>query len=482
MTSLKNAFIFILFIYLALSITACKQTYIRHYTDRIDPLLQTELSDPQPTIFTPYGLIQLSPVTYWEENSSQAGRYQSEARDKLAFEHFNLLRKTMPTHPDLRIHADYQNQSATSALRIERELSAVGRYATLQKDNNNKELRTEISAGTYTSIIEFILDTKTLTSIHLSPLSTSNESLINISRPDSFYLSLDFIHTDLPLHCLVRFSLLPTDIITSNGSLAIGDSLKEISLQTIDLVYETDEKKRQVLINTSFSRIDSDQVIRNFESESKGWWLEGVIQANKDAWKTHLSKFQLYGGKEEDQIQFFTYHYRLMRNLAFLTESAGRFPTNSINRSASKDLFEERFSWYGENPNNADLFWLRTTEAVAVKRLGLDFNKNLPLRIPTPFADIAKKLEETDIEQDSSALKMDFSYVKPSVSATLLKLSGIVPSSEEVQFGPFSFSYLQIFMGGNATYLRTEKQENLIDGVPYSTWFLNGMQQSENEQ
>lgn len=461
---------------LALSVLfGCNPSRTTQYTDRIDPLLNNDFSKAQPDVFMPYGLIQLSPVNDWIDNNP--GTFKLENNEQLAFEHFNKLRQQLVAHPDLRIEASIEDntfQNEPTSLTQDRQLAAVGRYAALQSTPSGKEIRTEASASYYSSLIEFIIDSQSNATISLSVLGEDQKNSFTVSRPDSFYLRIAFDDDIYPLHILSRISMFPSDVTLGSDTIEIGSTLRSEISQPIKLHFSTSDRKKQILLNTAFSRIDSNQVIRNFETDSKGWWLDGVIQANKDAWKTHFSKFQLFGGSLKDQIRFYTYHYRLLQNLAFLTESAGHYPLRDNTRTYSKDLNEERFSWYGSVPTASDIVWLRSMEAVPTKRLGLDISQNLPLPTPNAFGELALLMEEIETDTLEAYLFQKERNTKKSESTELLALAGLAIHENGLMLTSITFDQVQLFMGGNAKYYRSLDDESNVTTIDYPSWFIQG--------
>lgn len=460
----------------------CAKTQTTTYTDRIDPLLSLPVSDADPTIYQPFGMVQLSPITELDANNTfLAGSYNPAIKQFQGFEHFNLLRKSAnASHPDLRIGytlASSQNEAAIFDKST--ELAAVGRYAVLSEfPSNKKSVRTEASIGQFTSLIEFIFPENEQAKIGLQVLSLPNTAWM-INRADSFYVKISVLDKNQPLHSLVRFSMFPDRVTIGSKSLAIGDTLllNSSDESKVNVHYQTLDKRKQVLVNTGFSRINPDRAESNFEVDSQGWWLEGMVAKAKLAWRTHLSKFTIIGGSISDQIKFFTLHYRMLRSLSLLTESAGLYPKVDIT-TVGKDLNTDKYAWYGNSPSSATLFWLRSTEAVPIKQMGADYqDASLRLAQPTEFYNLAILVEE--LENEKVALLESAPDYYQGVAEQLLKLSGLsidYQNLDKVSFVGLPFGSFRMHLGGNAYYQRTEinASNTSSSSLPLLPWFDNG--------
>jgi len=472
----------LLFISLFL-LASCAKIQTTTYTDRIDPLLSVDGSAADPTIFQPYGMVQVTPITQIDvAEKYKAGKYVTDKKDFLGFEHFNLLRSTgNSNHPDLRI--GFELKSALNehpTFDESTELAAVGRYAVLPKFTSNaKDVRTEASVGQFTSLVEFIFPENEQNRIKLEVLASPNTPW-EVSRADSFYVKISIQDLAQPLHSLIRLSMFADSITVGNLSLAIGDTLRlNTATETeVKAHYQSADRQKQVLVNSGFSRINAARTESNFELDSQGWWLEGMVAKCKQTWRTHLSKFMVSGGNINDQITFYTLHYRSLRALSLLTESAGFFPEGST-ETFGKDLNTDKYAWYaGISPSWATLFWLRSTEAVAVKQLGEDYARS-SLRIPIPqaFSALAIELEELNLDGKNAAI--DTLLLNSKVSKQLLALTGLSVSplnKAEVSFSALPFSSFTMHIGGNAYYRRTV--ENAGMGTDHSLslllWLDNG--------
>lgn len=476
--SLQKAVLLLFVVFLS----QCAELKTDTYTDRIDPLLSLDGSDANPTIYMPFGMVQLTPITSFQSpDSNQPGKYVADKKTFLGFEHFNHLRThAVANHPDIRIGfelASTKNLSPTFDQST--ELAAVGRYAVLSEfPTSAKSVRTEAAVGQFTSLVEFIFPENEQNAITLGVLASENTNW-QISRADSFYVKIDVLESQQPLHALVRLSMFPDSVTVGNIKLANNDTLSFNTSQNslIKAHYTSTDKRKQVMVNSGFSRISSARTESNFELDSQGWWLEGMVAKTKLSWRTHLSKLNIVGGTLSDQINFYTLHYRLLKSLAILTESAGQFPVATLN-SNGQDVNTDRYAWYGELPSWERLFWLRSTEAVPIKQLGEDLsNQATRFPIPKSFYQIAVNLEELE-GVDKSLDNMQFGQ-ENSTSLKLLQLSGLEISDYEkplVTFKQTPFTNFSIHLGGNAYYRRyenTSKQANNT-ALELLNWFDNG--------
>jgi hypothetical protein len=472
----------------AVSLVSCSKIQTTTFTDRIDPLLSLEESSADPTIFQPFGMVQLTPITELsQENRFDAGVYNPAQKTFLGFEHFNLLRKnSSTTHPDVRISYELKSsQNEVPTFDKSTELAAVGRYAVLAEySSNERSVRSEASIGHYTSLIEFIFPEQEQNSVKLEVLAQPNTSW-QVSRADSFYVKISIMDSLQPLHSLIRLSMFPDSITVGQKSLTIGDTLlvNTTDITAVFAHFLSTDRKKQVIVNTGFSRINPARTESNFELDSQGWWLEGMVAKCKLAWRTHLSKFTIIGGTIEDQISFFTLHYRALRSISLLTESAGFYP-KTANSDFGKDLNTDRYAWYGSEPSANTTFWLRSTEAVTIQQMGEDFEVSaLRLPLPKSFYTLAVDLEEqTDRINETELNTSNFKGEAKSMdklSNQLLNLSGIVfneKNAKPVSFTSFPFTSFRMHLGGNAYYQRTEvnSKNSSANNLSYLEWFDNG--------
>jgi hypothetical protein len=308
----------------------------------------------------------------------------------------------------------------------------------------------------------------------LQALVASEQETIQISRPDSFYVILNIASNEWPLHVLVRFSSFPEEIIIGSESLAIGQKQPLSAKQAVMVHFAPKEKGARILANVAFSRLSENRLISNFEQDSQGWWLDGLIQKNKQAWRTHLSKFSIEGGRVEEQIALITSQYRLLSNIALLTESAGEFP--KVNGQRQQDVSTDRYIWQGQEPSISTSYWLQLTEAATVQQMVEQYQEtDLLLPTPKPFIWLSTLADNTTLAEISNEFPPNFTandslaWVEEQLSASFLNtsflpmmLSGIEISPKEPQkvlFGTSAFDQIRIHVGGNAFI---DQQKNAV--------------------
>lgn len=464
-------------------LTACGPLETENYTDRIDPLLAFGDREADPSVSVPFGMIQLTPITELHPSEmAYPGSFQLESGQFIGFEHFNRLRKNNPKHPDLRISIKPNGAKDYAERSIEKELAATGRYAVLQQYPNFQDIRVEGSTGDYSSLIEYQLQSGQAHELFIESLFMSDSGRIRIERPDSAFLQLSIQFTDsTALYALIRLSKLPQKVqwvsAEMNQELQIGQNFSTDNRGKLRLHYDTFSNNQNLYINTAFSRISTARVQRNLELDSKGWWLEGLIDANKQLWRTHLSKMTIQGGALDDQILYFSSHYRLIRNITKITESAGFFPKAN---TFGQDLSTDRYVWIGTQPSEASALWLRLTEAATLQQM-------YPLTWGELYFDLPDSMRrvllaagdnhildyEITLEIQNSAIRTLSADLDPSACPPMQLCGLTMPGGGlGVRIYKPAFDYYKLHIGGTA-YLEYDNK-TIAPDTPFAELVTNG--------
>ncbi len=320
-----------LFLLLILAfLSACSvKTRQRDYTRLVDPMIGTGgHGHTFPGATVPFGMVQLSPDTRWEDWDGSSGYHYSD-KTIMGFSQTHLSGTGAPEYCDVLFMPTVGNvqilpgdeidskSGYRSAFRHENEYASPGYYSVLLDDYN---VKAELTATTHAGMQRYTF-----------PASGKSNIIIDLKNRDHVLESNIEIVSDTEIQGLrksrrwaseqyVYFYAKFSKPFTTFG-IAVNDSLKEginnASGQNIRaFVQFPTAENEQVLVKVGISAVDIDGAKKNLEAEISVWDFEKVVQDAKEKWNTFLSKIDVEGGTEKQRRIFYTglYHTAIAPN------------------------------------------------------------------------------------------------------------------------------------------------------------------------
>lgn len=300
------------------------------YTKFVDPMIGTGgHGHTFPGATVPFGMVQISPDTRWENWDGSSGYHYSD-KTIMGFSQTHLSGTgapeycdvlLMPTVGDVQILPGDENDSKTgyrSAFSHRNENASPGYYSVLLDDYN---VLAELTATTRTGLHRYTF-----------PKSEKSNIIIDLKNRDFVLESNIEIISDTEIQGLrksrrwakeqyVYFYAKFSKPFASYG-IAIDDKLVD-GIQKAEgknirafVQFQTKEKE-EILVKIGISAVDIDGARKNLEAEDQNWDFEGVVENAKEKWNKYLSKIEVEGGTEKQKRIFYTglYHTAIAPNV-----------------------------------------------------------------------------------------------------------------------------------------------------------------------
>lgn len=100
-------------------------------------------------------------------------------------------------------------------------------------------------------------------------------------------------------------------------------------------------------VRVGLSPVDVTGARRNLEAELPGWDFDGVVADAEDQWRERLSKIQVMGGSEEEQVIFASAMYHLFQLPTLYTDVDGRYRglDGAVDYAADWDYYTDMSLW-----------------------------------------------------------------------------------------------------------------------------------------
>ncbi len=300
------------------------------YTTFVDPFIGTGgHGHTFPGATVPFGMVQISPDTRWENWDGSSGYHYSD-KTIMGFSQTHLSGTGapeycdvlfMPTVGEVQILPGDENDSRTgyrSSFKHENEFASPGYYSVLLDDYN---VLAELTATTRTGFHRYTF-----------PESENSNIIIDLKNRDHVLESNIEIISDTEIQGLrksrrwakeqyVYFYAKFSKPFTSYG-IAVDDTLVE-GIQKAEgknirafVEFQTKEKEK-ILVKIGISAVDIDGAKKNLEAENQNWDFEGVAENAREKWNNYLSKIEVEGGTDKQKRIFYTgmYHTAMAPNV-----------------------------------------------------------------------------------------------------------------------------------------------------------------------
>ncbi len=309
---------------------ACKNHEKVDFTVWVDPMIGTGgHGHTFPGATVPFGMVQISPDTRWEDWDGSSGYHYSD-KTIMGFSQTHLSGTGAPEYCDVLLMPtvgevqilpgdEYNPKSGyRSAFQHENEKASPGYYSVILDDDN---IKAELTATARTGFHRYtfpeskeaniILDLKNRDFVIESNLEIISDTEISGLRRSKRWAADQYVYF------YAKFS----KPFHSYG-IALNDTLKEginkAEGQNIRAFFQFDTKENeQIQVKIGISAVDVDGARKNLETENQGWNFEKVAENAKKDWNTFLSKIEVEGGTEKQKRIFYTglYHTAIAPNI-----------------------------------------------------------------------------------------------------------------------------------------------------------------------
>ncbi len=314
-----------------LTLAGCAQQNSRpDYTSHVDPFIGTGgHGHTFPGATVPFGMVQISPDTRWEDWDGSSGYHYSD-KTIMGFSQTHLSGTGAPEYCDVLLMptvgkvqilpGDENNPKSgyRSAFSHANEHATPGYYSVILDDD---QVKAELTATTRSGFHRYTF-----------PASDSSNIIIDLKNRDHVIESNIEIISDTEIQGLRRSKRWADDQYVyfyakfSKPFKATGIALDDKLVEGIKKAEGTNirafvqfqtKAKEEVLVKIGISAVDIAGAKGNLESENPGWDFEKVAGNAKENWNTFLSKIDVVGGSEKQQRIFYTalYHTAIAPNI-----------------------------------------------------------------------------------------------------------------------------------------------------------------------
>ena len=325
-----------------------------------------------PGACTPYGMVNLCPVTVWEGNVSPGYNVHDSTMIGFPFMRFsgsgwsaefgNLL--TMPTVGPLQTcYGSYDGSFPGYRQQYDKatETARVGYYSARLAESNiltectathhcgilrftfpeaevariQSDLAFRITGSSAWQDVEFIDDNTFRGHMKYTPRDGGwGDGMANIWYDLYFYATLskpanekgfwsaavpeDMVRTDKVVNSHEYLQLLADAKVVRTGNTNSG------TCTGVFVEFPTTEGE-QVEMRVGFSFVDAEGAKRNYDAEMTGKSFEQVSEEAEDIWRKELSRIKISGGTEAQKKIFYTALYHVMVDPRDMTDVDGRF-------------------------------------------------------------------------------------------------------------------------------------------------------------
>lgn len=301
----------------------------KDYTQYVDPFIGTGgHGHTFPGATVPFGMVQISPDTRWEDWDGSSG-YHSSDKTIMGFSQTHLSGTgapeycdvlLMPTVGKLQILPGDENDSKTgyrSSFSHENETASTGYYSVLLDDYNIKaELTSTKRSGFHrytfpeSGQANIIIDLKNRDHVLESNIEFISDTEIQGLRKSRRWAKEQFVYFyakfSKPFN---SYGIALNDTIIDGISKTDGKNIRaHVNYQT--------KKDEQISVKIGISAVSIEGAKKNLEAENPGWDFEDVVADARGEWNEFLSKIEIEGGTERERRIFYSglYHTAIAPN------------------------------------------------------------------------------------------------------------------------------------------------------------------------
>ncbi|MCE1198397.1 MAG: GH92 family glycosyl hydrolase [Marinilabiliales bacterium] len=294
----------------------------------VDPMIGTGgHGHTFPGTTVPFGMVQISPDTRWEDGSSGyhfsdhsiMGFSQTHLSGTGAPEYCDVL--LMPTTGKVRIlpsDAKVPGSGYRSSFRHENEQTSPGYYSVQLDDYPIKvELTATARAGFHrytfpaSDSANIILDLKNRDQVLASSLRIISNTEIEGLRKSRRWAPEQYVYFRAKFSKpFVAYGIAVNDTLRGEMGSTEGKNLRAY------FRFKTSAHE-PILVKIGISAVDTEGAAKNLEAEIPGWDFDAVAAKARTAWNELLSKIEVKGGTDKQKRIFYTsfYHSAIAPNL-----------------------------------------------------------------------------------------------------------------------------------------------------------------------
>lgn len=322
--------VFLPVLLVVIMISSCTHPSQTDYTVWVDPMIGTGgHGHTFPGATVPFGMVQISPDTRWEDWDGSSGYHYSD-KTIMGFSQTHLSGTgapeycdvlLMPTVGEVQLQPGDENDPQSgyrSAFQHENEKASAGYYSVILDDHN---IKAELTATARTGFHRYtfpaseksniILDLKNRDFVINSTLKIISDTEVSGLRRSKRWAEDQYVYFyakfSKPFHtCGIALN----DTLRSETKSAEGQNIRAF------FSFDTKENER-ILVKIGISAVDEEGARKNLEAENPDWNFDKVAKKAKDDWNTFLSKIEVEGGTEKQRRIFYTalYHTAIAPNI-----------------------------------------------------------------------------------------------------------------------------------------------------------------------
>ncbi len=325
----SNIFLKLFLLVFVIGLVACSGPTTKNYTQYVDPFIGTGgHGHTFPGATLPFGMVQISPDTRWEDWDGSSGYHFSD-NTIMGFSQTHLSGTgapelcdvlLMPTIGEVQILPGEPEDSKSgyrSSFSHDNEFAAPGYYSVLLDDYNVKaELTATIRTGFHkysfpaAEKANIIIDLKNRDHVLESNIEFVSDTEIQGLRRSKRWAKDQYVYFYAKFSKpFSSYGIAINDILKEGISKAEGDNIRAY-------VQFPTKKGEEVLVKIGISAVSVAGAKLNLETENQGWDFEGVKDKASSDWNTFLSKIDVEGGTEKQRRIFYTglYHTAIAPN------------------------------------------------------------------------------------------------------------------------------------------------------------------------
>ncbi len=332
----------------------------KDYTVYVDPMIGTGgHGHTFPGATVPFGMVQVSPDTRWEDWDGSSGYHYSD-KTIMGFSHTHLSGTGAPEYCDVllmptvgyvQILPGEEKDSKTgyrSSFSHKNEKASPGYYGVLLDDYN---VTAEMTATARSGMQRYTF-----------PESEKSNIIIDLKNRDHVLESNIEIISDTEIQGLRKSRRWATEQFVyfyakfskpfSSYGIAVDDSLvygeKKAEGKNIRAFVQFCTKEgEQISAKVGISAVDIEGARKNLESENPGWDFEKTVANAKEEWNTFLSKIEVEGGTEKQRRIFYTslYHTAIAPNIFMDVDRRYRAVDHKIHKAEGFDNYTVFSLW-----------------------------------------------------------------------------------------------------------------------------------------
>ncbi|NQU50975.1 MAG: glycoside hydrolase family 92 protein, partial [Bacteroidetes bacterium] len=315
---------------LIFSLSACSlQTTKQDYTKFVDPFIGTGgHGHTFPGATVPFGMVQISPDTRWENWDGSSGYHYSDSTimgfsqthlsGTGAPEYCDVL--LMPTTGELQILPGDETDSKTgyrSAFQHKNETASTGYYSVLLDDYN---IKAELTATKRTGLHRYtfpesdnsniIIDLKNRDHVLESNIEIISDTEIQGLRKSRRWAQQQFVYFYAKFSKpFSSYGIALNDTLVEGINKAEGKNIRAF-------VHYNTKNDEQILVKIGISAVSIEGAKKNLEAENTDWNFEEIVADAKEEWNEFLSKIEVEGGTERERRIFYSglYHTAIAPN------------------------------------------------------------------------------------------------------------------------------------------------------------------------